>query len=139
MRERLLIAALGVLMIGCGKQTVSSADCEESPTIAISMVELILNGQAYEGSCISATGYLSHHNPRLYLTKDHSLINDSLSSIYIVDRTEEGDVHQNCGDNYVTVTGRLVAISKISVGIDEIKSVFKYGEIEGSGYCYGNI
>lgn len=78
----------------------------DNQTYSVSLVHLLTEPADYEGLEVEVGGFLKDEiNLKLYLTKEHAVASDSLSSVLVSD-TKQGDILQSsCLSSFVFVTG----------------------------------
>jgi hypothetical protein len=69
-----------------------------------SLVELIVNPQAFEGSKVIVQGFFDRKG-KLFITRDHAQMFDFSSSIMVADPTPDGYITYNCADAYARLEG----------------------------------
>lgn len=118
---RLLLTIVLVTM-GCG-----SADSDDAnATLSVSMVNLIENGQDYDGKRVHVAGYLGV-DMNLYLSKEHANAFDMESSIPISD-TDRGDIESSpCVRSFVFIEGRLAETDTDLYTLVDVSSVIQSG------------
>jgi len=70
----------------------------------VSLVELIVNPQALEGSRVKVQGFLDRKG-ELFVTRDHAEMFDFSSAIMIEDQTPDGYITYHCSDSYALLEG----------------------------------
>lgn len=89
----------------------ATAVSEDNGTLAVSLVQLIVGPQLYEGRVVQTMGHLDKAGMGLFLTRDYANAFDVTSSIAISDDTEDGLIVRGpCRDRLVLVEGRVANI-----------------------------
>lgn len=106
------------LLLACGVGA-------DRPSVHVSLVNLLSDPDQYADRNVTVVGYLKDlANLRLFLTEDHALVNDTLSSILISD-TDSADILQSgCLMMYVQITGQFVEIDPNSYGLVAVDRVY---------------
>lgn len=79
----------------------------EPPTIILPLVKLIVDPEPYVGARVEVIGYLAEPGLQIFLTKDHAMMSDFSSSIFVSD-TDTGEItFSECMSRYVKITGNL--------------------------------
>lgn len=91
----------------------------------VSMVNLIGSPEDYVGMNLQTVGFFKRHgNMRLFLTKEHALISDVVSSILISD-TDNGDIYASgCLRSYSEITGNFTLIDPGAYGIVSVERIY---------------
>jgi hypothetical protein len=82
---------------------------EREPILAVSLVQLIVNPEKYEGKTIQTKGYLHDAGvATLFLTREHAIMGDIDSAIVVWDDTGNALILRGpCLDRFVLVEGRV--------------------------------
>ena len=84
-------------------------------TIAVSMVQLLSSPEKYVGKTEQFVGYIQWDTTyRAYLTKDHAMMMDTMSSFALWDSTENGEITQNCKNSYAILEGHFSGIKGVA-------------------------
>lgn len=70
----------------------------------VSLVELLVNPQAFEGSRINVQGFFDRKG-ELFITRDHAEMFDFSSAIMVEDQAPDGYVTYHCADSYARLEG----------------------------------
>lgn len=125
----IVLGLLVSLLLSCDARVMGSL-------VPVSLVELLANPQRFENKIVEVSGYLESINDlRLFLTKEHAVINDVKSSVEIFDSTDGGILIQlPCMSHYVKVTGKF---SKVYKGYAHaIKDVSRIYEYDSNEFCW---
>ena len=100
------------------------SDCSENEgSLSVSMVSLIASPNKYDGKRITVEGYLEGSiGFRLYLTKEHAMINDSSSSVSLVNLDfKDTAISEYCTGNYAVVKGRLKKLPNVPLFVKDVR------------------
>src|SRR5262245_22372397 len=98
-RTVLLIAAIGVA--GCGDASPSPKG--KPAERIVSLIELIVTPEKYDGVSISVSGFLSSMG-LLSLTREYAAMLD-VGAVPVIDQTSDGFLINHCFDSYAVVEG----------------------------------
>jgi len=103
----------------------SQAFESEARIYVVSMVNLIGSPENYVGMNLQTVGYFRRRgNMRLFLTKEHALISDVVSSILISD-TDNGDIYASgCLRSHSEITGKFTRIDPGAYGIVNVERIY---------------
>lgn len=114
-----------ILLLGIGSILHAS-----SSTKPVSLISLIAIPEEFTRQKIVVKGYFSFD--KLFLNQVSADISDSLSAVFILDPTKDGELSKSCDKKYVTVFGTFVQYK----GRYEIIDVTRVIDINGLEDCW---
>lgn len=110
---------------------LSALNANASGPVIISMVQLLANGEQFNGVSVEVFGYVGGvGSPALYLTKDH--VQDASSSVLLQVTDDMLEKFVTCRNRYVSVAGDLI-LDEGALFLENIRSIFDSDQVV---FCY---
>jgi hypothetical protein len=129
--------SLGFLL-GISSGCVINAADQAQPQ-NVSLVQLLASPNNYQGKYVSVAGFLDEYGYQLFLTKDHRLIEDSSSAVFVGIKYKEGERQEatematGCENEYVRISGRFASIGYGYYAVYDVFRIAKSKNKPGPG------
>ncbi len=119
-----LIIFCSIFLCGINSWAISS----------VSLVELLTNGNVFEGKDVQVFGYFDDSaDARLYLTDDHALGGDTVSSIPVLLSAGHESEILKCKDGYFFLQGHVEITADGMMILTDIRKIISASD---SAICY---